>query len=178
MNLLVISGGPNKSGNTRIVSRYLSQAYNIDLFDLSEIVLPLFNGEKEQDENKSVKLLRNAVDKTDGILLVTPEYHNAMSGALKNAIEFLGSKHFEHKPIGLIAVCGGGKGGINALNNMRTVARSLYANVLSRQLVIDPISIDRENKNLYDNVTSKINDLLDELFLYTKIHITYKERIS
>lgn len=61
-----------------------------------------------------------------------------MSGALKNALDFLGSDEFEHKTVALIAVGGGGKGGMNALNNMRIVMRGVYANVIPRQLVLDP----------------------------------------
>ena len=56
-------------------------------------------------------------------MLCTPEYHNAMSGALKNSLDYLSSSEFVHKPVALLAVAGGGKGGINALNSMRTVAR-------------------------------------------------------
>lgn len=46
----------------------------------------------------------------DGVVLCTPEYHNAMSGALKNSLDYLSSSEFLHKPVALLAVAGGGKG--------------------------------------------------------------------
>ncbi len=43
---------------------------------------------------------------TDGVVLCTPEYHNAMSGALKNSLDYLSSSEFIHKPVALLAVAG------------------------------------------------------------------------
>jgi azobenzene reductase len=138
MNMVVINGSPRKSGRTGIVARYIASQYGAKLIDLSEGVLPLYNGEASQDLLQPVKQLRETVQKADGVILCSPEYHNAMSGALKNALDFLGSDEFEHKPVALIAVGGGGKGGMNALNNMRIVMRGVYANAIPRQLVLDP----------------------------------------
>ena len=59
-----------------------------------------------------------------------------MSGALKNSLDYLSSSEFIHKPVALLAVAGGGKGGINALNSMRTVARGVYANAIQNKLCL------------------------------------------
>jgi azobenzene reductase len=91
-----------------------------------------------------------------------------MSGALKNAFDFLNSAYFAHKPVALVAVSGGGKGGINALNNLRTVTRALYANVLSKQLVLDPSDI-MEQGTLRKTADDGIHELMNELILYTQI---------
>jgi azobenzene reductase len=138
MKMVVINGSPRKSGRTGIAARHIALQYGEALIDLSEGTLPLYNGETNQDLLQSVRDLRKMVQQADGVILCSPEYHNAMSGALKNALDFLGSDEFEHKPVALIAVGGGGKGGINALNNMRTVMRGVYANAIPRQLVLDP----------------------------------------
>jgi azobenzene reductase len=37
---------------------------------------------------------------------------------------------------------------MNALANMRTVMRGVYANVIPKQLVLDPIHIDMEKKSM------------------------------
>lgn len=170
MKFLIINGSPRKTGRTGIATRYIAEKYNADMIDLSEGKLPLFNGESNQSELPSVKELKETVVNADGVILASPEYHGGMSGALKNALDFLGSDQFTHKPVALLAVAGGGKGGINALNNMRTVGRSLYANVIARQLVLDPLSFDRDNDTLMYSAEDQVAALLVDLEFYAKMY--------
>ncbi|WP_154988694.1 NADPH-dependent FMN reductase [Priestia megaterium] len=168
MNILIINGSPRETGRTTQVTRELHKSYQSSFLDLSQLSLPIFTGEPHQYEIEEVKVLTEAIEKADGILLATPEYHGAMSGALKNAFDFLNSAYFAHKPVALVAVSGGGKGGINALNNLRTVTRALYANVLSKQLVLDPADIV-EKGTLRKNAADGIHALVNELTLYTQV---------
>ncbi|MEW4274827.1 NADPH-dependent FMN reductase [Priestia megaterium] len=168
MNILIINGSPRETGRTTQVTRELHKSYQSSFLDLSQLSLPIFTGEPHQYEIEEMKVLTEAIEKADGILLATPEYHGAMSGALKNAFDFLNSAYFAHKPVALIAVSGGGKGGINALNNLRTVTRALYANVLSKQLVLDPADIV-EKGTLRKNAADGIHELVNELTLYTQV---------
>ncbi|MFE4044640.1 MULTISPECIES: NADPH-dependent FMN reductase [unclassified Priestia] len=168
MNILIINGSPRETGRTTQVTRELHKSYQSSFLDLSQLSLPIFTGEPHQYETEEVQELIEKIEKADGILLATPEYHGAMSGALKNAFDFLNSAYFAHKPVVLLAVSGGGKGGINALNNLRTVTRALYANVLSKQLVLDPADIG-EKGTLRKNAADGIHELVNELTLYTQV---------
>jgi azobenzene reductase len=122
-----------------------------------------------QAELENVVNLRTKVKQADGVLLLSPEYHSGMSGTLKNALDFLGSEQFHSKPVGLLAVAGGGKGGINALNNMRVVGRGVYANVIPKQLVLDPHCFDYENDTLNTESAELVDALYKELVMYTKM---------
>jgi azobenzene reductase len=176
MKLLIINGSPRKKGRTGIVMRSIARKYEIESIDLSgDGAVPLYNGEMEQDHLESVIQLRKRVKEADGVILTSPEYHSGMSGVLKNALDFLGSEHFKHKPVALLAVAGGGKGGINALNNMRTVMRGVYANAIPRQLVLDPICFDYEHDSLKEEPTKLVEALVEELKLYTKSYLVLKE---
>lgn len=168
MKLAIINGTPRKHGRTRIAAQYIADVYDAELYDLSTEALPLYNGEESQSELAAVKKLRSMIAKADGIVLCTPEYHNAMSGALKNALDFLGSREFTHKPVALLAVAGGGKGGINALNSMRIVARGVYANAIPKQLVLDGICF--QNGELIEDAKPLIQDLLKELQMYVRAY--------
>ncbi|MED4265560.1 NADPH-dependent FMN reductase [Priestia megaterium] len=168
MNILIMNGSPRETGRTTQVTRELHKSYQSSFLDLSQLSLPIFTGEPHQYETEEVQELIKKIEKADGILLATPEYHGAMSGALKNAFDFLNSAYFAHKPVALLAVSGGGKGGINALNNLRTVTRALYANVLSKQLVLDPADIV-EKGTLRKNAADGIHELVNELTLYTQV---------
>ncbi|RDZ18003.1 NAD(P)H-dependent oxidoreductase [Priestia megaterium] len=168
MNILIMNGSPRETGRTTQVTRELHKSYQSSFLDLSKLSLPIFTGEPHQYETEEVQELIEKIEKADGILLATSEYHGAMSGALKNAFDFLNSAYFAHKPVALLAVSGGGKGGINALNNLRTVTRALYANVLSKQLVLDPADIV-EKGTLRKNAADGIHELVNELTLYTQV---------
>ncbi len=169
MKILAISGSPRKSGRTGIAARFLNEKYGVEVIDLSEGEIPLYNGESYQTELENVKSLREKVKNADAVLLLSPEYHSGMSGALKNALDFLGSEQFHSKPVALLAVAGGGKGGINALNNMRVVGRGVYANVIPKQLVLDPHCFEYENDTLNAESADLVDALYKELVMYVKM---------
>ncbi|MGG1400947.1 NADPH-dependent FMN reductase [Bacillus salipaludis] len=172
MKVVIINGSPRKKGRTRIAARFIAKKYDAELLDLSEVNIPLYNGEAEQAELPEVQQLKRMVKEADALILASPEYHSAMSGALKNALDFLSSEQFAQKPVALLAVAGGGKGGINALNNMRMVARGLYANAIPKQLVLDPHCFDYEQNTLNQESAELVDGLLKELILYTKFYQT------
>ncbi|WP_377803053.1 NADPH-dependent FMN reductase [Bacillus amyloliquefaciens] len=167
MSILVISGTPRKNGRTRIAASYIRDRFHTDFIDLSESELPLYNGEEEQNELSSVQKLRRQVKKSAAVVLLSPEYHSGMSGALKNTIDFLSSDHWAYKPVAVIAAAGGGKGGMNALANMRTVMRGVYANVIPKQLVLDPIHIDMERRTVSEDMAVSLKDMIEELNMFT-----------
>ncbi|WP_270573251.1 NADPH-dependent FMN reductase [Bacillus glycinifermentans] len=168
MNITVISGTARKKGRTKIAASYIAAAYQARLIVLSEFSLPIFNGEDDQFQLENVQTLRTSVKEADAVVLLSPEYHSGMSGALKNALDFLSSEQFASKPVAIFACAGGGKGGINALANMRIVARGVYANVIPNQLVLDPIHIDDENNTVTEDAKAKIKDVMEELLKFAK----------
>ncbi|MFB5284490.1 NADPH-dependent FMN reductase [Peribacillus sp. Hz7] len=168
MKLVIINGSPRKEGRTGIASRFISRTYGAELIDLSTSSLPLYKGEAEQYQLEEVVQLQQAIKEADRVILATPEYHNSMSGALKNALDFLSAEQFTNKPVALLAVAGGGKGGINALNSMRTVGRGVYANVIPKQLALDPDQFDYEHDGLNEAAAKSVAELIDELNLYAK----------
>lgn len=170
MNIVVINGTPRKQGRTKMAASFVAKKYNATLLDVSTLPLPLFNGEKEQYELEVIRHLKTTIEKADAVLLLSPEYHSGMSGALKNMLDFLSAEQFTHKPVGLIAVSGGGKGGMNALTNMRTVMRGVYANVIPKQLVLDPQDFDYEHGGLVDDIAARVDDLWKELTNYAKAY--------
>jgi azobenzene reductase len=168
MNIVIINGSPRKRGRTRIAARFIARTYNADLIDLSDGSLPLYTGEQEQSEFQSVKSLKQKVKNADAVILASPEYHSGMSGALKNALDFLSSEQFAHKPVALLSCAGGGKGGINCLNNLRIVARGVYANVIPKQLVLDPHCFDYDNDRLLEEPAKLVDGMIQELKVYVK----------
>ena len=72
----------------------------------------------------------------DAVVVGGPEYHAAPSGGLKNLIDHLTRPLLEDKPVGLVVTAGGDRGGVNALNGLRLIFRSLHADVVPEQAIV------------------------------------------
>ncbi|WP_026679315.1 MULTISPECIES: NADPH-dependent FMN reductase [Fictibacillus] len=180
MKIMVINGGPRAVSRTRglaLKAKELLQQHNIEIsyFDCGTDQLPLYNGEESQREHPVVKKLSDEAKEADGFFICTPEYHSGMSGALKNAFDFLGGDHFSKKPVAIAAAAGGGKGGINALSNLRTVIRGVYGLVIPEQFVADPICFN-ESKEIEDEGTiARIDVIVKSLIEYVQLLTVQKE---
>ncbi len=63
---------------------------NFSIYDLKHI--PLFNGDLEENgDPEAVIHFKKAVDKADGLVIVTPEYSHGVPGVLKNTLDWAAS---------------------------------------------------------------------------------------
>ena len=98
------------------------------LLDLRELQLPMFNPEDEP--TRAVDELIETCHAADGMLWSSPLYQGSISGALKNALDWLRllqdrEPPFLHdKVVGLISAAGGTQG-LQAINTMEFVTRAL-----------------------------------------------------
>lgn len=173
MRILVINGSPRRQGNTGKLVQWITKALHkeqveVSIMDLSATTLPLFDGTDLTKESEPVQQLKFLVEQADGFFICTPEYHSAMSGALKNALDFLNRTYFERKPVAIACAGGGGKGGINALNNLRLVMRGLGGLVLSPQCVIDPHDF-HEQGEIKEEALPRLQMVTDELIYFTRL---------
>jgi azobenzene reductase len=179
MNILVISGSTRERSRARGVSHWVvnqlkSKNIEVTLFDLGKEDLPMYKGGDESN-HLNVQKLKALAEEADGFFITTPEYHSGMSGALKNALDFLGSAQFKGKPATIVATSGGGKGGINALNSLRTVLRGVYAFTLPGQFVADPKCFNDDWAFVEEDAQERVNVLLEELATVTTLFT--KEKI-
>ncbi|MHB1206070.1 MAG: NADPH-dependent FMN reductase [Rhodospirillaceae bacterium] len=95
--------------------------------------IPLYDGDEEAANGipESVQALKNAIAEADGLLMVTPEYNNAMPGVFKNAVDWLSrpasdiTRVFGNKPVAVIGASPGGFGTILSQNAWLPVLRTL-----------------------------------------------------
>jgi azobenzene reductase len=161
----VINGSPRKNSNTGKVAQFVAsllenKGVEFTLFSVG--TLPLYDGEETTYEHPEVKKLMTLANKADGFFICTPEYHSGMSGALKNALDFLSGSHFRKKPVAIACAAGGGKGGINALNNLRLVMRGVGGLVIANQCVVDPNDFDANDK-IRETAATRLAEIVDEL---------------
>ena len=103
----------------------------VELFDIRELNLPMFNP-AEKNLPRSVVRLCDAVASCDGMIWSSPLYNGTISGSFKNAIDWmhvLGKRqppYLTDKVVGLIATAGGTQG-LQAVNTMEFMVRALRA---------------------------------------------------
>ncbi|MEM6265682.1 MAG: NAD(P)H-dependent oxidoreductase [Bacteroidota bacterium] len=102
---------------------------SVQVFDLAEVDLPLFREGKKEIPASAIELCE-AVKQAHGMIWCSPLYHGAVSGAFKNAIDWLQLLHDEQEPylskkiVGLTAVAGGVQA-LQAINSMEHMVRAL-----------------------------------------------------
>ena len=85
------------------------------VLDLAQTHLPILEwGNEAQAQLPEVVQMRARRPRGDGFLIVTPEYHGNMSGALKNWFDFL-YLELAGKFAGIMAVTGGGAGDMSII---------------------------------------------------------------
>ena len=100
------------------------------LLNLRELDLPMYNPDDEREPPPSAVTLIEACHGADGMLWSSPMYQGTISGAFKNALDWLhalGSREppFLHdEVIGLISAAGGTQG-LQAINTMEFAVRAL-----------------------------------------------------
>jgi azobenzene reductase len=173
MRVMIIAGSLHQASATRAALSLAAESLRemgveVDFCDLRTHALPLFDPDMEVAPPEVQEFAKRALV-ADGFLIGTPEYHNGMSGALKNALDHLGSRYFKHKPVGLLCAAGGGKGGINALANLRTVMRGVMAMVLPEQVIVDEDDFDAAMNLVNADRRQRILSLAQTLVRFVRV---------
>ncbi len=145
MQITIVSGSNHEGSTTMKLCSYVAQCladdgFEIRLFDVSTMALPMMREGEKYEDHEHVQNLRAWMNSADGIVLATPEYHGAPSGALKNAIDFLWPE-FRDKPVMVASVCGGAVG-ISSLLQLQAIVRQVHG--INSPEWISLCSADRE----------------------------------
>jgi FMN reductase len=99
------------------------------LLDLRELELPMYNPDQDTPGETAAEFIDSCYF-TDGLIWSSPLYQGTISGALKNALDWLHSlgqrnpPYLHDKVIGLISAAGGTQG-LQAINTMEFAVRAL-----------------------------------------------------
>lgn len=124
----IISGSLRKESLNRKLLQFIKETYKEEI-EMEFVVIqkfPLFNEDIEEKAPKCVVKARQQIQQADAVLIATPEYNHSVSGALKNALDWMSRKDkvFVKKPVLLMGCSGGPVGTSRAQNHLRLILNS------------------------------------------------------
>ena len=148
--------------------------------------LPLYNADLDEHygggpEPAAVKELRDALERADGLLIVTPEYNWSVPGYIKNAIDWVSRPAMQSpladKPALIMGASGGAAGTGRAQLQLRQVLLSTRTRVMVESLEL-PFAADHiDARGRLDEETSEQVQRLMAL-LADEIELTASRRLA
>jgi FMN reductase len=136
--LVVGVGGTVRVGSTSEIALRvaLEGAYaagaRLRMFGAAELQLPFYDP-KSPDRTEKARQLIEALRAADGIIVASPGYHGALSGMIKNALDYVEDMagddrvYLDGLPFGCIGVAHGSQAAVTVLTNLRSIAHALRA---------------------------------------------------
>jgi chromate reductase len=137
-NVAVIVGSLRKEGFTLKIANALAKlapaTLKLDVVTLYDI--SFFNQDLEAAPPADWLAFREKLQKSNGVLFVTPEYNRSIPGVLKNAIDVAsrpyGKSSFLGKPTGIISNSPGPLGGVSAAKHLQNILPGITGPILGQ----------------------------------------------
>ncbi len=167
--ILGVSGSLRDGSNTLLlVNKTLEFAREAGaqtrLLDLREYPLPLYEAHESYDDHEHVGQIIKLVDDCDALVLGSPEYHNCMSGAMKNFMDYL-YREFAGKVFGLVCATGGSQGN-GCFDNMRAAIHACHGWVLPYVAAANGRDFDENREIINARTTDRLRRMARDLTFY------------
>src|ERR1700704_3467845 len=137
-NVVVIVGSLRKESFTLKIANALTKIAP-DTLKLNVVTLhdiSFFNQDLEATPPADWVAFREKLQKSNGVLFVTPEYNRSIPGVLKNAIDVAprpyGKSSFLGKPVGVVSNSPGVLGGVNAAMNLKQLLPGIAGPIMGQ----------------------------------------------
>lgn len=174
LKLAIIIGSTRPGRKADTVARWVHAIASkrndasFDVVDIAAFELPLLDEATPpsmgQYANEHTKAWAAKIAQYDGFVFVTPEYNHGISGALKNAIDFLYAE-WNNKAAAFVSY--GSAGGTRAVEHLRQVMAELQIADVRAQVTF-ALSTDFEKYTTFkpadpERKTKLVNTMLDQL---------------
>lgn len=137
-NIVVLVGSIRKESFTLKIANALAKlapdTLKLDVVSLHGI--SFFNQDLETTPPADWLAFREKIQKSAGVLFVTPEYNRSIPGVLKNAIDVAsrpyGKSSFLGKPIGIVSNSPGPLGGVSAAKHLQNILPGISGPILGQ----------------------------------------------
>src|SRR5882762_4916529 len=137
-NVVVIVGSLRKESFTLKIANALAklapETIKLNVVTLHDI--SFFNQDLEATPPADWLAFREKLQKSNGVVFVTPEYNRSISGVLKNAIDVgsrpYGKSSFNGKPTGIISNSPGPLGGVSAAKHLQNILPGICGPIMGQ----------------------------------------------
>ena len=180
MKISIISASHRKNSQSKKVSDVLNKYLlnleaNLNVFslDLTDADLPLWSMDKKNGKGiwgETWNSISDKLNKSDGFILVVPEYGGMATPAAKNIFLLCGNGEFAHKP-GLIVSVSSGNGGSYPIAELRmssyknTHIMWIPENIIIRN--VEEFNPGDHGDNIPEWLDNRIDYVLKLLLAYT-----------
>jgi NAD(P)H-dependent FMN reductase len=137
-----------------------------ELIDVRELPMKLDDaGEQMKDPKFSA-----AIERCDGLIIVTPEYNHGYPGLLKHALD-MNLKEYIHKAVGICGVSAGPFGGARVIEGLLPVMRELGLVAIFEDVNFGNVAkiFDDEGNLLDQNYVRRLDKFLNELLWMARV---------
>jgi NAD(P)H-dependent FMN reductase len=119
-----------------------------------------------------------AIERCDGLIIVTPEYNHGYPGLLKHALD-MNLKEYIHKAVGICGVSAGPFGGTRVIEQLLPVMRELGLVPIFEDVNFGQIKtlFDEQGKLLDQNFLRRVDGFLNELIWMARVFRYGRENI-
>lgn len=139
--------------------------------------IPLFNQDHENPMPASVVNLKNEIEKSDGVLFVTPEYNRSIPGVLKNVIDWAsrpyGKNSWAKKPAAIIGTSQGSVATAAAQAHLRSILVAIDVVLLGNPevyLIFKNDLIDDHHQITNEDTRKFLQSFLHQYTLWIELH--------
>jgi len=170
-NLLGICGSLRKASTNRLLLQQAIYMFDPVEFDFADLNLPLYDGDAETATGipPDVQKLAGQIADCDAVVMSTPEYNKALSGVLKNALDWVSRTKpnpWQGKPVAIMSASAGRSGGERAQYSLRLCLTPFQPKLLSGPEMLVAGSgraFDRSGKLSDERSLGNLSALMDNL---------------
>lgn len=180
LKIVAIDGARRTDSSSRkllqVSKQYFEQAgADFQIFDQSKESLPVYDDTDEGAAHPSVAKLTEMVQDADAVVFSSPEYHGSMSGAMKNAFDWLtllsDKGRLRGKAVGLMGG-GGALANSGATLQMMMAVRSLHG-ILMPEVIMSVPSVwdafDEAGAIKEADLRKRMGEFAEKLVKYGKL---------
>ncbi|HLI20571.1 MAG TPA: NADPH-dependent FMN reductase [Stellaceae bacterium] len=172
-----MGGSFGKLSATSILMKYTARLFEErgmahETLPLGQLELPFYHPDLHEKECAPAEFLLEAFRRARAFVWCTPAYHYSISGAFKNAIDFLELTADDDPPylggrlVGLIASSSGPIAAVHAIGAMEQIVHALRGYVVPATAPIGPLAgaVDLDGGRIKDERTKlKLVQMVDEM---------------
>jgi chromate reductase, NAD(P)H dehydrogenase (quinone) len=178
-NIVTIAGSLRKDSFSLKIANALAKlapaSLKLEVVTLTGI--SFFNQDLEGAPPADWLAFREKIQKSDGVLFITPEYNRAIPGVLKNAIDVAsrpyGKSSFNGKPVGIVSNSPGPLGGVSAAKTLQNILPGIAGPIMQQpEIYLNAVgdAFDADGNLVKDSLKTVLQSYIDAFAAHVAKH--------